>query len=167
MKTRMILLMVIISLLLMAAPATVLAQDTAIVLPNGALPLDVFFESLLLLIYDATYLPFAAGMVVILTALAKRIPFMRPINGNLIALWFTVILWVLWLGATEIGYGGQFESLIAGLTTLGSAALGITVTPIAASRVYGAARSNEVAIIGHSRSQSARREQLQEATPRA
>lgn len=167
MKIRMIVLMVIISLLLLAAPGATAQDGPAIVLPNGALPLDVFFESLLLLIYDATYLPFAAGMVVILTALAKRIPFMRRINGNLIALWFTVILWVLWLGATEIGYGGQFESLITGLTTLGSAALGITVTPIAAGRVYGAARANQVAIIGHSRSQPPGRETIQEATPRA
>jgi hypothetical protein len=130
------------------------AQDTGttiIAVPNGTPSLETIFESLVKLIYNATFLPFAAGMVVVATAFTKRIPFLKSVSSSVLSLWWTVLLWAIWIIATQAGFGGQFESLISGLTTIGAAMLGITITPMVAGKIYQSANAQNVAIIGHSR----------------
>lgn len=139
----------VVLLLVVIAPA--FAQETTIVLPAGTPPVETIAESLVRLIYNATYLPFAAGMVVVATAFSKRIAFLKSVSSSVMSLWWTVLLWAIWVIATQAGFGGQFETLIAGLTTIGSMMLGITLTPIAAGKLYQSAKAQDVAIIGRSR----------------
>ncbi len=145
-------ILILIVLLLVFPAVTLLAQgdSVTVTVPQGASP-DVIFEALFKLLYNATYLPFAAGMVTVLTALSKRL--FDDISSSAQAFFWTVILWALWTAATELGYGAQFESLIDGLTTIGAAALGIPLSTLAAGRLYEAAKAGQVAVIGHSRSQ--------------
>lgn len=145
-------ILTLIVLLLLVPAVPLLAQNSdsvTVTVPQGASP-DVIFEALYKLLYNATYLPFAAGMVTVLTALSKRL--FDDISSSAQAFFWTVILWVLWTGATELGYGAQFESVIDGLTTIGAAALGIPLSNLAAGRLYEAAKTGNVAVIGHSRS---------------
>lgn len=150
-KNLSLFMLFIAVLLWVISPA--LAQDTSatIVLPNGALPVETIWENIVRLIYNATFLPFAAGMVIVATALTKRIPFLKSVSSNVFSLWWTVLIWAIWIFATQVGFGGQFESLIAGLTTIGAAMLGIIITPIAAGKLYQSANAQGVAIIGYSR----------------
>ncbi|MDQ7034332.1 MAG: hypothetical protein Q9P01_05705 [Anaerolineae bacterium] len=136
---------------LMVLVVPTFAQDTTIVVPNGAPPVETIAESLIRLIYNATFLPFAAGMVTVATAFTKRIGFLKRTSSSILSLWWTVLLWAIWIIATQAGFGGQFENLITGLTTIGAAMLGITLTPMAAGKIYQSAKSQNVAIIGHSR----------------
>ena len=145
-------LAILIAVLLML-PLVVLAQEDipTIVVPNISAPLGVMLDSIIRLVYDATYLPFAAGMVMVLTALSKRIPLLRRAASSVLSLWWTIVLWAFWIGATEAGFGGQFESVLTIMTTIGAAALGITVTPMLASKVYSQANTRGVAVLGYSR----------------
>ena len=153
MKRNLIQLTILFAILLLL-PVVAFAQEsggTTVVIPNGSASLETVLASVIRLVYDATYLPFAAGMVMVLTALSKRAPFLRGVTSSVLSLWWTVILWTFWIGATEVGFGGQFESLIAMMTTIGAAALGITATPMLASKVYAQANASGVAVLGYSR----------------
>ena len=164
MKNFMIRLAMLIAVLLML-PLVVLAQEggTTIVIPNASAPLGLVLESIIRLVYDATYLPFAAGMVMVLTALSKRAPFLRQAASSVLSLWWTVILWAIWIGATEAGFGGQFESVLTVMTTIGAAALGITVTPMLASKVYSQANTRGVAVLGYKRPKPAHQQAMEAA----
>ena len=147
--------------------APVFAQDGAIVMANGTPPIDSIAENLVRLIYDATYLPFAAGMVVVATAFSKQIPLLNRAESSVHSLLWTVVLWSAWVGANQIGYGGQFESVITGLTTIGAAMLGITLTPMAAGKVYDTAKAQKVALLGSPKRRSAPKSTDTETLPNA
>lgn len=135
--------------LLLAAPVAA-QQDNLIVSTND--PQVAFVvEAVVKAFYNAVYLPFAAGMVVILVALTKRLPVINRIHAAVLSLWWTAILWLLYTGATQLGFGGQFETVVQLLTTLGAAALGITFTPMLASQVYSRANKQGVAVLGYKR----------------
>lgn len=108
-------------------------------------------DNLFSLLYNATYLPFAAGLVTILVSLSKRIIYLSGVSSPALVMFWTVILWVLWTAANELGYGSVFESLITMLTSIGSAVLGIAVTPMIAGRIYSEAKAQGVSVIGYQR----------------
>ncbi len=144
---------VLISLILLVGlllvTGQVLAQDGGVLVPN--LPTDGVEEMalrLFTLIVDATYLPFAAGFVALLTAITKRF---SPTDANVIALLWTVIVWAGYVAAQRAGYALQFETMTEAMTTLGSVVLGVTITPVVAGRLYSFARENNVAVVGYSR----------------
>lgn len=153
MKRLSMVLFVLGLLLILAVP--VAAQDVQIPAVSFADPHETLAENLFALIYNATYLPFAAGMVTLLTALSKRANFLQHVQSNVLALFWTVILWALWTGANQIGYGSQFESITSSLTTIGVAVLGVTGTAIASGTLYRVSAAQNVAIVGYQREKKA------------
>lgn len=145
--------MLCVVVLLVAVP--VAAQDVQIPAVSYADPYETLAENLFALIYNATYLPFAAGMVTLLTALSKRVSFLQDTQSNALALFWTVVLWALWTGANQIGYGSQFESITSSLTTIGIAVLGVTGTAIASGKLYRVSAAQNVAIVGYQREKKA------------
>ncbi len=108
----------------------------------------VLAESMLTLIYNATYLPFAAPLILLLVGLTKRF---TTINANILNLFFSVFIWAFWIAATEVGLGGQFESIIGGLATIGTAVLGTVLSSAGAGKLYDFSKSNDIAFFGFER----------------
>jgi len=137
---------------LVVAPEPVLADTHDLFAVEGELDLQdsvyIFAENLFTLIADATYLPFAMGFVLILTAIFKRF---ITVDANVLVLLFTVIIWVLWLVAKQWGYGNQFESIIQGLTVMLSAIGGMILTPMGSQWLYEQSRERNVALFGYQR----------------
>jgi hypothetical protein len=135
--------------LLLAVP--VAAQEVQLPAVSYDDPYETLAENLFSLVYNATYLPFAAGMVTLLTALSKRLRALNDVQANVLALFWTVIVWALWTGANQIGYGALFESMTSTLTTLGVAVLGVTGTAIASGKLYRVSAAQNVALVGYQR----------------
>jgi hypothetical protein len=150
-KKITMLMLFIVALLWIVVPTLAQQSQTVIVMPEGTPPVATILENIVLLVYNATYLPFAAGMVLVATAFSKRIPFLKSVSSSVLSLWWTVLLWAIWIVATQAGFGGLFENLLTGLTTIGAAMLGITLTPMAAGKLYETANAQRVAIIGYKR----------------
>jgi hypothetical protein len=111
--------------------------------------LETVFTNLFKLLWNAAYLPFAVPMVTVLVALSKRV--FTSVSSPTLVIFWTVVIWLLFLAATQLGYENQFETAITSLATLGATFLGITLTPALAGVMYDYAKANEVAIIGYSR----------------
>lgn len=107
-------------------------------------------EALIKLVTDATFLPFAAGMVVAITALIKKLlPATSTVSAGGIAFACQVVVWVLWVLAKRAGIDeGTFTSAVDALTTIASAVLGLVGSSIAATKMYEAARDRNVPVIG-------------------
>lgn len=126
--------------------------DTA---PDGLVNAEVSEQlytlglALFKLIWNAAYLPFAAPMVAVLVALFKRLPL--NVSSPTWAFIWTIVLWIFFLAATQIGYADQFKTAVESLATLGATFLGITLTPALAGSVHAYANKKNVAIIGYSR----------------
>jgi hypothetical protein len=131
------------------APAPVVVIGDLVVDPVVSDQLETVGTNLFKLLWNAAYLPFAVPMVAVLVALSKRV-FTGVSSPTLVIVW-TVIIWLLFLAATQLGYENQFETAITSLATLGATFLGITLTPALAGVMYDYAKANEVAIIGYSR----------------
>jgi len=154
--------LLLIFVLLFFFAGAVLAQDdaplddTAVRLDiqalSGADEAEVLAESLLKLIYNSVYLPFAAPLVLLLVAVSKRF---TTLNANILSLFFSVIIWAFWIAANEVGLGGQFESIVSGVTTIAVAVLGSTITPAASGKLYAFARDHDVALFGFERTPQA------------
>lgn len=125
--------------------------DAPAILPDG----ESLAQNLFIAIWNAVYLPWAAGFVLLLTALCKRIP-VNVSAPTWVFVW-TVVVWAGWVIANQIGYGGFFENIIRGLVTIGSAIVFGAATPLAAGWGYGKVTSQNavgrpVAIIGYKKS---------------
>ena len=157
---RVLLLVLLLTLLVLP----VLAQDSQpVIVPYGSslvsLQLEELAHNFFGLLWNAAFLPFAAPLVMLLTALVKRIMAPLPqrfqISSNVLVFSWTVLIWLLYVGATEFGYANQFESVVTSLGTVGGTILGMTLTPAAAGLVYQHARVQGVPILGYSRGPSA------------
>ena len=101
--------------------------------------------------------PITTVLVAVLKIAQRYLPdvgLLRPIrNAPAPHLTFGVagVLWVLASAAALAGVDVQFKSLIDFLTTTIPALSGFIVTLLAASRIYKAAKAQQVAIIGYSR----------------
>lgn len=110
---------------------------------------EAVFTNLVKLLWNAAFLPFAAPMALVMTSLSKRV--LTKVSSPAQVFFWTVVLWLLYLGATQFGYANQFESLVGTLATLGATVFGITLTPAAAGALHSYAKKNNVAILGYSR----------------
>lgn len=113
--------------------------------------IELISDNLFSLLYNATYLPFAAGLVTVLVSLSKRISYLSRVSSPVMVMFWTVMLWAVWVAANESGYGSQFENMVGALTSIGSVVLGVSVTPMVAGRLYDAARRDGVAVVGYQR----------------
>jgi small-conductance mechanosensitive channel len=113
--------------------------------------IGVFAEILFRLIYNLAYLPVAAPLVQALVQLSKRFT-SEKINPKLLSLLFTVLVFGIWVAANEIGYGGQFESVLAGLGTIGISLLGITLSTAGSGKIYDFAKAQKIPMLGYARS---------------
>lgn len=134
------------------------AEDGILIVPDGVetadaveQQLETVARNLFSLLWSAAYIPFAAPLVTVLTALSKRLPF--NISSPVYVFFWTVVLWAIYLGATHIGYANQFESIVTGLATLGATLLGLTLTPVAAGGIYQYANKHNVAVVGKANTQ--------------
>jgi hypothetical protein len=130
-------------------------DDGVLVVPYGSEAnaatteqVETLARGLFTLLWNTAYIPFAAPLVLVLTALSKRLPL--KISSPTYVFFWTVITWALYLAATHIGYANQFESVVTSLATLGATMLGLTITPVAAGGLYKYANKNNVALIGKS-----------------
>jgi len=125
-------------------------EDGTIV-PNPAVEeqLETVFTNLVRLLWNAAYLPFAAPMVVVSVALLKRLPL--AVSSSTWAFASTIVLWLLYLGATQLGFANQFETVISSLATIGASILGVTITPVLASNLHALASANRVPVLGYSK----------------
>ena len=73
----------------------------------------------------------------------------------ILSLFFSVLIWAFWIAANEVGLGGQFESIVSGVTTIAVAVLGSTITPAASGKLYAFARDHDVALFGFERTPQA------------
>jgi hypothetical protein len=131
------------------APAPVVVIGDLVVDPVVSDQLETVGTNLFKLLWNAAYLPFAVPMVAVLVALSKRV--FTGVSSPTLVIFWTVVIWLLFLLATQFGYENQFETAITSLATLGATFLGITLTPALAGVMYDYAKANEVAIIGYSR----------------
>lgn len=113
--------------------------------------IEMMADNLFSLLYNATYLPFAAGLVTILVSLSKRVSYLSGVSSPALVMFWTVMVWALWVGAVERGYGAQFETMVQSITTIASTLLGVSVTPLVAGRLYEVARTQGVALVGYQR----------------
>lgn len=103
------------------------------------------------LISNATYLPFAAGFVLLVVSLLKRAPFIGNTNTNVLRLFVSVLVWAAYIYAKENGGAAQFESTISGLTTIGGAFLSVIATEVSSAKLYDVAQANKIAVLGHAK----------------
>lgn len=148
---RKLMNVVFVLVLVLVFVMPVAAQELPVIPIATGTPVQNMADNLFSLLYNATYLPFAAGLVTILVSLSKRVSYLQSVSSPALVMFWTVMLWVLWTAANEIGYGSQFESVVGALTSLGGMVLGIAVTPMVAGRIYSEAKTQGVSVIGYQR----------------
>jgi hypothetical protein len=128
-------------------------DDGVLVVPYGSEAntatteqVETLARGLFTLLWNTAYIPFAAPLVMVLTALSKRLPL--KISSPTYVFFWTIVTWALYLAATHIGYANQFESVVTSLATLGATFLGLTITPVAAGGLFKYANKHNVALIG-------------------
>ena len=152
MKRNLIILVALFALLAFAAP--VFAQDTgaAITTPGGAEALlQAWFQLAVKAVTDVTFLPFAAGFVLVATALTKKYV---PLNPGLIALAWQVAAWAGFVLALHFGYGDQFSGVVNALTTILGAVAGLAGSTYLATKGYDKAADANAPLIGSQQSAS-------------
>lgn len=163
-----VLFLIILVLTLFVATAVVMAQDssngettTTVVSSGPGFSLDIpavsykdriksFAEIFFRLIYNLAYLPVASPLVQLLVQVTKRFT-ASSISAPMLNFMFTVIMFVIWIVVNEIGYGGQFDSVVSALTTIGTSVLSISLSAAGSSKLYQFARGVELPILGYSR----------------
>lgn len=157
---RIMLGLIFILLLLLAVP--VLAQgEPGLVASSGSGLQMLLADSLraVLLQLSKVIVPFAGPVVALLVAILKPVTnFTIPginwrfyVPSNVLAFVLSVIVGVGFVGATELGYGGQFESIVSTFSTVSAAILSIIGTQVAARKTYDLAKSQNVYVLGYSR----------------
>lgn len=109
-------------------------------------------NNLFSLISQATYLPFAAPLVVLLVGLFKRIPFLANTSAPALSLFFSVLVWAGFIFARDAGFATEFQTSVESLTKMGEMVLGFIFVPAVSTTLYNYANKQNVAILGHSRS---------------
>lgn len=149
-NNRTALLAFVLVVLLLALPSLALAQSEV---PPDTPPTEGILTAALDLIVrglaNLTFLPIAAGFVVVATALLKKI---IPINPAYIALALQVTAWGVWVLALHFGYGDQFASWITALTTILTALAGLAGSTLAAEKLYTAGVKAGAPLIGSTQS---------------
>ena len=136
-------------LVILTLPA--FAQDTggAITTPGGVdALLMAALEMLIKTVTDITFVPAAAALVVVLTAISKKF---ISLGAGYIALFWQVVAWVAWVLALHFGYADQFTSIAATLTTVLTAILGLVGSSIGATAIYDRAVEKDIPGIGSAR----------------
>lgn len=93
--------------------------------------------------------PFAEAV----TAILKRVPFLRNVGAQVILLAVGVLTWVGFLVATQFGYADIFTNAIDTLTTLIAGAAGLTLTLKYAPQLYEGAKARGVPVFGYARTE--------------
>lgn len=108
------------------------------------------FETLVRILNDLTFLPLAAGFVLIVVALLKRVIPERFISPQGLALMVQVIVWIIYLIAKErLGVDeAAFQSYLEILTAVGSALLMIVSSALATQKAYTVLERNKVPVLG-------------------
>lgn len=125
------------------------ADPTVTGSPTGAdAELQAALELIIKMASDLTFVPAAAALVVVLTALLKRF---LPVNPAYIALALQGLVWVVWILAKQFGYEPQFSTWIDGVTTIVSALAGFVVSTSAATKAYTVLKHQGAPILGDTR----------------
>lgn len=165
MRNKFLFVLLLVALLFAAAPAFAFAQDTLPPPPGDVQPLLNLVKDLLVkAVADGTYLLFAVPLVVMLTAIAKKIlppditigSVVISLGGAPLALIFQVIVWVGFVVAVNAGYGDQFKGWVATATTILGAIFGISASSVGSTILYTKVmKPLNVPLLGYSRSASA------------
>lgn len=150
-KRLLFVCLLVFTLALFALPA--LAQDVPVSQPTltGAqAELEAALTALLELVSSVTYLPLAAGFVVVATALLKKV-MPKEISAGAIALTLQVLVWAAFVVAKQAGYEGQFTSGLQALTTILGALAGLVGSSYVATKVYNKSVEANVPLIGQQR----------------
>lgn len=152
----MIVIAIALSLFVLSSHVLIVnAQDDET--PVSTLPDEVIGDSEIYLtemiegLSTLVYLPFAGTLVLVLTALSKRLPFVK-IDARLQSLAWSVLVWVAYIAAARAGYEQQFTDLIPGLATVIATIAGVTLTPAISSAMYSQANQQKIPVLGYSKS---------------
>ena len=143
-RTTLFVLLALLCLLALTLPAFAQSEVPPSTPPEQGV-LQAALELLIKALANVTFLPIAAGFVVVATAILKKFV---PINPAYIALALQVLAWVAWVLALHLGYGDQFEGWITALTTILTALAGLAGSTFAAEKLYAASVRAEVPLIG-------------------
>jgi len=149
-RTSVILFIAVVVCLMMAAPAFA-QEDTTIVLPSGS-PLDEAVQALLEQLVALVNVPFAASLIVVLTAVLKRLPPLTNVSAGIIALVLNTLFWVGWFVARHFNFEEGYRLIVESLAPILAAIFGLSVTGIAASMLYVQNVKWDVPLLGYSRS---------------
>lgn len=108
------------------------------------------FESLLKLITDATFLPFAVAFVIAATAIAKKFIPESLVRPQTLAIAFQALIWIVFVVAKE-RFGvteDAFRNALDALTTVLSGVAMFVVGTDATQRAYNALNRKDVPLVG-------------------
>ncbi len=110
---------------------------------------EIIIKAVVLLVFS-----FAGGkeFVQILTSLVKRIPQLQVVSSPTIAFGVSTAVAFGLITATHFGFANQFESALAGLTTILAGVFGTRLLVSQSHETYTADRANGLAVFGASRS---------------
>ena len=116
------------------------------------------FESLLKLVTDITFLPFAVAFVVAATAIAKHFIPAGLISPQALALMFQAGIWIVYVVLKErFGVSDQaFRSVLDALTTILSGVAMFVVGSGVTQRAYDTLHRNDVPLVGQAQPASLR-----------
>lgn len=154
-KNRTIRLLVFIVLvvvcLMMAAPAFAQEEPT-IVLPSGV-PFDEAVQAVLEQVVALVNVPFAASLIVVLTAVLKRLPPLTNVSAGIIALALNFLFWVGWFVARHFEFQDGYQLIVESLTPILSAIFGLSMSGLGAAMLYTQSVKRNVPVLGYSRTQ--------------
>lgn len=153
-------LFILFAVLFLVVPAIHAQGD--VVVPFGSGGLDMLFHDIaqgLAVQFAKVIVPFAGPMIALLVNLLKPITnmnfkvFGKPafIHANVLSFALSVIVGIGFMIFTEMGYGGQFETVVSTISTVSAAILSIMGTQVVASATYKVAKAQAIPIIGYSR----------------
>jgi hypothetical protein len=121
------------------------------------------FESIITLLTDITFLPFAVAFVVAATAIAKKFIPETLVRPQTLAIAFQALIWVVFVVAKErFGVTEEaFRSAIEALTTILSGVAMFVVGTGATQGAYDLLHRNNVPLVGQ-----AQPERLRKGSPR-
>lgn len=129
----------------------VVSPDNETVEDNFQVQLIAFVAIVITAVWNLIYIPVAAPLVQLFTSVVKRLPVLSGTPSTMIAFFFTVVAWLVFVVMSQLGFGDRFDSVMTGLTTIASAVFGIPVTQAIASKMHAYAQQNGVPVLGHSR----------------
>lgn len=97
--------------------------------------------------------PGAAPFVAAVTSIIKRVPFLGGVAAPTIAFAVAVIVWLASIAAAHFGYTEMFTNGLATLTTIIAGFAGLAVTTKRARVNYEQAKSLNVPLFGHARTE--------------